>query len=239
MRPGTTMTELVGTGPESHGRFVILDWLCTVFEGMMVPTPDSAHIAGMPGYGSFLLLNTHKERQVVFQNALQANGYPNGGTAAFHGAPPHFLFSILCDGLKTRSRDVWYSRQPAHSTWYIHWRCQYPVDPVRGGTKVLNPEVLRGWENSLYQNMVLLFGVEVAGKRPNQVDVEAKMDQDGVMVRYLFLLPPDKLDGLGDNEFYWEDSSNNWLDGDTVVDQMECAYRNIHDGNLAKEAVKK
>lgn len=238
MRLGITMTELVGTDPASHGRFAILDWLCTTFEGMLIPTPGSARIAGMPGYGSFIFLNTHKDRQVAFQTALRRNGYPSGGTAAFHGTPPHCLFSILSDGLKTARGVVWYSRQPAHSTWYIHWRCQYPIDPAEGGDEVINPNVLRGWKNSRYKNMVPLFGVEVAGERPE--GDQAKIDQDGAMVRYLFLLPADKLHGLDDDEFYWRwnDGENNWLDGDTVVDQMELAYRNVHNGNLAEEAVK-
>ncbi|KAK7993221.1 hypothetical protein PG989_006602 [Apiospora arundinis] len=218
--PGIPWLHLIGPDPAGGNRRTILHWLCDKFEGMLVPTPPSAKAHGMPGSGeSFLLLISRKREK--------------GGTAAFHGAPPHALFSIMCDGLKVGpSRHIYYTRQPAHAIWYIAWRSQFRLDTDQGSRKLNYPNVLRGWKNSKFKNMVLLFGVEIAGPRPE--NHEASSLQKEVMVRYLFLLPADKVQGLEHvGEWYWENEpAKNWLDGNLVLDEMEAAYQDFHHGSL-------
>ncbi|KAK7934614.1 hypothetical protein PG985_000109 [Apiospora marii] len=227
------MSDLIGSDAGISGRLNFLEWLCGTFEGMLVPTPRSARIADMPGYGSFLLMNNRADWYAKFDGKLREKGFHQGGTAAFHGAPPHALFSILCDGLRARN-GVYYSNEPAHAAWYITWRSFHPTDSTNSN----HPRVLQGWKNSGYKNVAILFGVEVAGPRPKVEKVEDCSLPGEVMVRYLFLIPAEKVEPLrGVDEWYWQEAPyKDWLvKGSSIAPQMEAVYQKIHNGRLMQE----
>ncbi|KAK7995765.1 hypothetical protein PG991_015232 [Apiospora marii] len=235
MEPGVTVSQLLGSGAGRAERELVLTWISVVFEGMLVPTPASAAVPNMPGPGSFLLLNTHEPRQARFQARLRGTRYEGGGgIAAFHGTPPHNLLRILCDGL--RGDAVYYSSEPAYSAWFISYRAQ--VAP--GSPEVLtnNPQTCRGWRNSRYRDVAVLFGVEVAGPPPNRRMEEGNAPADAVMVRYLFVLPKDRVDGLASRRLWnpvgvW--MFTRWVRGGQIAEQMRRSYRRIHDGTLVSE----
>ncbi|KAK8112499.1 hypothetical protein PG984_013025 [Apiospora sp. TS-2023a] len=227
------MSDLIGSDAGSLGRLGFLDWLCRTFEGMLVPTPRPARIAEMPGYGSFLLLNNRTDWYARFKGKLRDKGFPEGGMAAFHGAPPHALFSILCDGL-TAQNGVYYSNEPAHAAWYIAWRSLHPTDSTNSNY----PMVLQGWKNGRYKDVALLFGVEVAGPQPKIEEVEDQSPPGEVMVRYLFLIPGEKVEPLRNvGERYWERYPyKDWLvEGALIEAHMGAIYDKIHNGSLMVE----
>ncbi|KAK8030181.1 hypothetical protein PG993_011472 [Apiospora rasikravindrae] len=235
MEPGVSMSQLIGSGAGSEERRAVLDWLCYTFEGMLVPTPPSAAISQLPGYGSFLLLNTHAKRQAAFQTALHDKGLSKGGIAAFHGTPPHNIFNILCDGLNGNPV-VYYSSEPAYSAWFISFRSQ--IAPGNPRVWVNNPQVCRGWSNSKFKDVAVMFGVEVAGSPPNPQNEEGTVNQHAAMVRYLFILPADKVQGVASLRYpvavrFWR--YGGWVRGELITNQMREAYWKIHDGSLISE----
>ncbi|KAK6858890.1 hypothetical protein PG995_004743 [Apiospora arundinis] len=235
MDPGIEFKDLVGTGPERQGRLMILDWLCSTFDGMLVPTPKSAEPAGMSVHRSFILLNTCQARQAAFEKAQREGGSFNLGSAAFHGAAPHRLFSILRDGLKPGRNVVWYSNEPALAAWYIPYRSNYPFD---NGKRVGNPDVLRGWSKSKYKDISILFGVQVVQQEKPvfKETLEAKSHPDQVMVRYLFILPAGRLNALRRiPERYAK--RHIWVERSSVASKMEETYQKIHDGGLVREVL--
>ncbi|KAK8062149.1 hypothetical protein PG997_014246 [Apiospora hydei] len=227
MEAGVTISQLIGSGAGSEERRSVLDWLCYTFEGMLVPTPSSAAIPQLSGKGSFLLLNTHARIHAAFQTALQDTGLNTGGIVAFHGTPPHNLFNIVCDGLNGNPA-VFYSKEPEHSTWLISYR-----------VKIDNPRICRGWSNSKFKNVTIMFGVEVAGSLPpDPPNEEDTIYQHALMVRYLFILPGEKFQGVASTrhsvpiEFQ---SYGGWVQGELITDRMREVYRKIHDGSLISE----
>ncbi|KAK7959892.1 uncharacterized protein PG986_004746 [Apiospora aurea] len=235
MEPGVTMSQLIGIGAGSEERRAVLDWLCYTFEGTLVPTPQSAAVPQLPGYGSFLLMNTHAKRHAAFRTALQDTGLSNGGIAAFHGTSPHNLFNIVCDGLNG-SPVVFHSNEPSYSAWFTSFRSQ--VAP--GNTKVMvnNPQICRGWSNSKFKNVAIMFGVEVAGSPPEPRREEGTVQQHALTVRYLFILPGEKVQAVASVRNpspieFWRNGG--WVRGEMITDRMREVYRKIHDGSLVSE----
>ncbi|KAK8078779.1 hypothetical protein PG994_002586 [Apiospora phragmitis] len=177
MRPGITYEHLINNGDGASERCQVLKGLCHTFQGMIVPTPPQDNVTisiPLKGYGnitprSLLLLNTHIERQTQFESQLhqKCSRLGVGGTAAFHGTPPHNIFNILCDGLKQNAVTKRSLSLP---------ECEF---------------LSHGWANSMFQHQDMLFGVEAAKPRVFYgPEVESASYEDTVMVRHIFLLPP-------------------------------------------------
>ncbi|OTA65824.1 hypothetical protein K449DRAFT_403303 [Hypoxylon sp. EC38] len=227
----TTPEELIGIGTYQRKREILLSWLCTSFEGTLVPTSESTQIKKMPGETQFMLVNTNLDRQRIFERNIKKN-CPSGGSAAFHGTPTVHLLSILHSGLK-ESMDmdgsVWVAANPAKSLNYV--------------TKFGEPwNTFKGWKNSAFRSHTVLFGVEVAAKaalfqKPRIFGYSSNCPttickQDLLMVRYIFLLPPQN---LGRQRHYDPIINSMTLmpeepvpNGDTVRPVMEEAFKRIH-----------
>lgn len=52
MHAGITTSELIGRGRLRNNRRLILVWLCILFEGMLVPTPQDSEVAAMSAHQS-------------------------------------------------------------------------------------------------------------------------------------------------------------------------------------------
>ncbi|KAK7934616.1 hypothetical protein PG985_000111 [Apiospora marii] len=67
MHAGITTAELIGSDPLWDNRRMVLEYMCYLFEGMLVPTPTDSEVTGMSVHQSFLLLNTNLDRQVEYE----------------------------------------------------------------------------------------------------------------------------------------------------------------------------
>ncbi|KAK7959891.1 uncharacterized protein PG986_004745 [Apiospora aurea] len=220
MNPGITYERLVenGIGSSSYKRREVLKWLCSTFRGMIVPTPASDKVTinmPLPGHAeaaatSFLVLNTHQERQSIFEQQLRDHHTSKGGIAAFHGSPLHCVFNILCDGPnqnKISGGNVCYSKEPTVSIFYT-WRSLSPEQSHIIG---------QGWSNSRFKGHDVLLGLEVAKPATFYgADHETNSHQDTVMVLHLFLLPP------AVEETYRDVYGHSyWIQDESVRTQME------------------
>ncbi|KAI0118070.1 hypothetical protein F4776DRAFT_672956 [Hypoxylon sp. NC0597] len=232
----TTAEDLIGTGTYQEERKILLSWLCTNFEGTLVPTSESEHIKEMPGEAQFVLANTNMDRQRVFEGNIKDN-CPPGGWAAFHGTPTVHLLSILHSGLKQSKitdGSVWIAAHPTISLGYI--------------MKYGQPwTVFKGWKNSAFQNHIVLFGVEVATRRTpfqraqmqDRANQTAKCKQGLVMVKYVFLLPPQSILQstrlLQPNDFSSITPAKNLVPpGDKVWPAMEKVFNQIHTQGMTR-----
>lgn len=229
--PGVTFDQLLhyGDGPGSYRRCEVLNWLCSRFQGMIVPaTPIDALKFNTPLRNpgdatptGFLLLNTHPETQSKFEQQLKENRKPHGGIASFHGSPPQNIFNIICDGLKSASGTVYYSREPTISIFYT-WRSLSPEQ-----SRIIG----QGWSNSRFKGHGVLMGVEVT--KPGIFygpDHETNSPQDTVMIRHLFVLPP------GVEKTYRDLYGHEyWIQNESIRCRMENTYSRIHDGRLGRE----
>ncbi|KAK7934613.1 hypothetical protein PG985_000108 [Apiospora marii] len=231
MVPGVTLDQLLHYGNDSLSckRREVLEWLCSRFQGMVVPATPRDQLKfntplrnpGDPTPTSFLLLNTDPETQSKFEQQLKENHKPQGGVAAFHGSPPQNIFNILCDGLKSSAGNVYYSREPTVSIFYT-WRSLSPEQSHIIG---------QGWRNSRFRGHGVLLGVEVT--KPGIFygpDHETNSHQDTVMIRHLFVLPP------GVEETYRDLYGHEyWTQNGSIRSRMETTYSRIHDGRLVRE----
>lgn len=234
MDPNATLDDIAGRGwsGPSEARRTVLSWLCSRFEGMVIPTPpqDDAvfHMPLPDGMRifprTFLLLNTHAARQVAFEKQLAKYGQDGGG-AAFHGTPPQIAFTILCDGLKKNARqrgNVYYSQDPLFSTRYM-W--------VRSDPAYLEA-ISQGWQNSRFRGHQVLFGVEFAEPGKRFSENEEISHQDTLMVRQLFLLP-----AAADKEYRSTRGRADWARMYPVRPTMERTFRRIHNGELIRDVL--
>lgn len=226
---GTTVSQLLEPREFRNAREALLNWLCFEFDGTLVTVTalETAHISELPGAGQFLLLNGNIEQQTAFEKEL-ASSHIGSGFAGFHGTSPDNLFNILQEGLKASEHfdTVFGSEEPADSI-------------THGLINSIAPRFsLRGWKNSAFNDAVVLFGVEVVSNDSYIFESEVDSQQDTVMVRYVFLLPPSLY------EFSERTSTLNIANmddilptsSDTII-SMEETYRRIKSGRLleAKE----
>ncbi|KAK8112501.1 hypothetical protein PG984_013027 [Apiospora sp. TS-2023a] len=231
MHAGVTTTKLIGRGRLRNNRRIVLEWICYLFEGMLVPTPRCSEVTGMSDHRSFLLLNTNQERQAEFEELQEKKG--GFSIAAFKGVPPHQLFECLWDGINFKP-ECYYSNEPAKATWYIPYRSRRPVDEEPDAN---NLSVLRGWRNSRYKNIAILLGLQVLGwARWDFAQQEAKSPQEEVMVRYLFFLPAEKVHEMGavPEQFLM---AYNWVYGGCIMPKMVETFQKIEDGRLIQEVL--
>ncbi|KAI0016185.1 hypothetical protein F4780DRAFT_783471 [Xylariomycetidae sp. FL0641] len=111
-------------------------------------------------------------------------------SAGFHGTAPGNILKILHEGLKEQysGAGVYVADEPALSIYFIMNRGGQGSGPL-----------LRGWRNSAFKDVMVLFGVEVA---MDQIPFrgsgcrEFKGNESNVAVRYLFVLPKSVMDNV-------------------------------------------
>ncbi|KAK7995770.1 hypothetical protein PG991_015237 [Apiospora marii] len=207
---GITFDQLLHYGNDSlsYKRREVLEWLCSRFQGMVVPATPRDQLKfntplrnpGDPTPTSFILLNTDPETQSKFEQQLKENHKPQGGSSA---------------------GNVYYSREPTVSIFYT-WRSLSPEQSHIIG---------QGWRNSRFRGHGVLLGVEVT--KPGIFygpDHETNSHQDTVMIRHLFVLPP------GVEETYRDLYGHEyWTQNGSIRSRMETTYSRIHDGRLVRE----
>ncbi|KAK7934611.1 hypothetical protein PG985_000106 [Apiospora marii] len=231
MDPSASLDGIARRGwSGSESRRTVLSWLCSRFEGMMIPTPpkdEAVFHMPLPNKmrivpSTFLLLNTNVDRQVAFKNQLAKHRQDAGG-AAFHGTPPQTAFTILCEGLKQNAftgDNVYYSDDPLVSTYYM-WARGHP-DYLRA--------ISAGWKNSRFRGHQVLFGVEYAGLNKRFPGNEENSHQDTLMVRQLFLFP-----AAAEGAYRGTYGRADWAQRYSVRPTMEKAFRRVHNGDLIRD----
>ncbi|KAK6836971.1 hypothetical protein PG987_007466 [Apiospora arundinis] len=229
MVSGITLHDIVVSSPKKgKERRDVLDLLCSKFQGMIIRESSSEDVAfRLPIHGAefkpetFLLLNTHAQRQTKFEEQLYGFGQVCG-SPAFHGTPAQNVFSILCDGLKQNAQSdgyVWFAGTPFYSTYYM-WR------GLPHGDQLL----YRSWHNSRFIDRQLLFGVEVAGATKLDSQPTDLSAQDRLMVRHLFFIPAEFQELY---KVFWA-GGEEWA-RHSIWPKMKETFLWIHYGSLIRE----
>ena len=181
----------------------------------------------MPGEPKqFLLLNINLKRQAAFEKEL-AKADTATGSSAFHGTANENVFRILREGLVVSPElgEVFYSDLSYVSAKYAM---------ARSDTR---RQTLRVWKNSAWKNFSVLFGVEVASKNIRFMYNEHSSRQEGVMVRYIFLLPFDQVLKCPTGDAFWSVNMRPELrrQGRRVLPDIRQTYSQIESGDLVDE----
>ncbi|KAI1156386.1 hypothetical protein F4825DRAFT_475521 [Nemania diffusa] len=182
----TTISDLIGTENLRAERCILLMWLATTFQCQIFAAQGDLYVPGIPSLMQFIQLSSETWRHHDFENLVAAK-CGKGGRAAFHGTAAINLLNILCRGLKARNKLVYYAADPELSLNYIYFRSQLYNKKSMG--------IMKGWENSAFQNVAVLLGVEVATTKVDWSLLNGycmgKCSTDEVAVRHLFLIPED------------------------------------------------
>lgn len=205
----TSISTLLSSGGDKAARERLLSWLCTDFEGTLVPAPPSTQVSFQESE-QFLILNGPTEREGEFREELKKKR-KNAvrGKGAFHGTPQPNLFSILHLGLKNVEGLVWYSSEASYSLGY--------------NTKHGGPGVLDGPENSRFKNKTVLFGVEAVHPGGTPAVLNAA-DEATVALRYAYVLSPGIFRDL-----------DHVPDGAKLRSVMEKTFATIRSGGIIQE----
>jgi hypothetical protein len=180
-----TATDLQAAtrGNDGYGkdREDLLSWLCLMFRGFMMTAPDGFRVPSMPNTIQFLVLNSDHEREQLF-NAQP--GSPGGSGVVFHGTQISRLFLILTEGLKLMSHTAFMVNGSAMGAGIYCGDDQGTSFPYSGNTG-------QSWKNSALSNMRIMLGCELATyAAPNPGSTHVVTDENRLLVRYVFLLPP-------------------------------------------------
>lgn len=244
LTPGITFHDILNCGDKKNERGKILDWLCSRFQGMIIPAPESDQATFLiPKRArppqpklkleTYILMNTNAQRQRQFDGQLARCNQGGIGSAAFHGSPAQNVLSILCEGLrKSSSQDglVWYSGDPFISTYYMS----------RGVPRDRGRRLYRSWQNSMFKDQQILFGCEIAGPVDLESERGEECRQEMAMIRHLFLIPtstlvPIRKSDSGGNDGTLRGGDKVWA-RDEIRPQMMATFARIHDGSLIREA---
>jgi hypothetical protein len=158
----------------------LLSWLCLKFRGFLLTAPDGFRVPSMPNTQQFLMLNSHHEREQLFNAQLGPRG---GSGPVFHGTQVSRLFLILSEGLKSLSNTAFMSHGTALGAGIYCGDEQRTSLSFAGSTG-------QSWRNSALSNMRVMLGCELAAyAAPIPGSVHVVADQNRLLVRYVFLLP--------------------------------------------------
>ncbi|KAF1808251.1 hypothetical protein P152DRAFT_228311 [Eremomyces bilateralis CBS 781.70] len=158
----------------------LLLWMCLKFRGFMLSVPDGFRVPSMGHSKQFILLNSHYEREVQYQAQTGASLNSN---IAFHGTTASRLFSILANGLR-----IMHGRAILHGSTYGSGI--YLGDDQRTSIH-FSGSTGQSWRHSALNNLNVMLGCELAAYAPSpHGKVHLVTDEKRVLVRYVFLLPP-------------------------------------------------
>lgn len=180
----TTLSDLMLAGGQRVAKEKLLSWLCTEFEGTIVPAPPSSQV-GFSESEQFLVLNGPVKRELEVErtfgkiNPNSREKHSTGGQAAFHGTPHANLFSILHSGLLNMDPtwQVWYAAEPSYSLGFN----------LKNASGV-EEGILTGPKQSAYMGMTLLFGVEAVTTSILQSGQIYNSNETTVAIRNIFVL---------------------------------------------------
>jgi hypothetical protein len=175
-----------GADSLGHDRELLLSWLYLTFRGFILNAQSIQHgvIPSMPNTHQFLLLNSHHEREQLFNAKLALQG---NSRTVFHGTRPSRLFRILTEGLKVMSGTPGMQLNGASYGAGIYCgEDQATSNPYAGTTG-------KSWKHSKLGNMKVMLGCELVHTVPQPItrgSIHVIADEHSLLVRYVFLLPP-------------------------------------------------
>ncbi|KAI1122177.1 hypothetical protein F5Y10DRAFT_287492 [Nemania abortiva] len=226
----STIKDLIGTGDLRRERRILLMWLATNFGDQILTAQGDLHVPEVPSLAQFIQISSEPVHQDEFMAYLKTRGL-EGGRAAFHGTPAINLLSILHCGLKAKGDGVYIASDPEISLQFIFYRGSYYNEKLLGKMK--------GWKNSAFKNVVVLFGVEVAQEQvdwnPFDRYYKGKCLTGEVSVRHMFLMPGDTL-AFNTRRMVKANDGVSIYGGWPARATMEDVYRRIHAGDFNKMA---
>jgi hypothetical protein len=169
-----------GSGAYGKEREDLLSWLCTRFRGLMLNAQNSFRVPSMPGTQQFLLLNSSQERERLFEAQM---GPPGSSGVVFHSTQVSRLFRIFTEGLKVMSNTPFMVNGASHGAG-IYCADEQSVSLSYAGA------IGQSWKNSALGSMRIMMGCELAMYAPSPMGYHVVADENRLLVRYIFLLPP-------------------------------------------------
>jgi hypothetical protein len=146
----------------------------------MLAAPEGYKIPSMPSTKQFLMLNSHHERERLFNTQLGLGG---GSGVVFHGTRVARLFLILTEGLRNMTNTQFMMNGGAHGAGIYCADEQATSLPFAGNTG-------KSWKNSSLSSMRVILGCELASyTAAASYGVHVVSNEDRLLVRYVFLLP--------------------------------------------------
>jgi hypothetical protein len=163
-----------------------LIWACTSYRGFLTTAVDNLRIPSF-GQHQFFLANAAPELEIAFAAHIKAS--QSVSRILFHGTSFDRLHAIVCQGLRVcsgtglqshgaaRGKGVYLADEPKTAWSY--------TKPAPGAAKS------SGWKHSAYVNHKVLLGCELAGEKPSKDGIHVITDPTKIMLRYIFLMPPE------------------------------------------------
>ena len=181
-------TGLRGCGQRAE---LLMSWLCTNYRGFIVPATGAYKLPNMAKIHQFVVINNPPEIEAAF--ALHNHHQPRH--VLFHGTSFDRLHAILVQGLIVCSHipslrahgaasgsGIYTAREPSTSLGY---------SKVTQATSVV-PSISNNFFASRgdFRDSRIILGLEHAGNHGTTGGVHVIRDPTRLMLRYIFLLPP-------------------------------------------------
>jgi hypothetical protein len=173
-------TAIAGNDGYGRDRERLLSWLCITFRGFLITAPQSFQIPMMPNSRQFLMLNSHPEKEVLYH---AQNYLPTSSTPVFHGTKASRLFLILTEGLKSMSNTSFMLHGASGGAGVYCGADQSMSLHYSGSTG-------RSWRNSSLGRMRIMLGCELSNTSQVATGREHVVNENSLLIRYVFLLPP-------------------------------------------------
>jgi hypothetical protein len=134
----------------------------------------------MPGTQQFLLLNSSHERERLFDAQMGPRG---SSGVVFHSTQVSRLFRIFTEGLKVMSNTPFMTNGASHGAG-IYCADEQAMSLNYAGS------IGQSWRNSAISNMRVMMGCELAMYTRSPAGFHVVADENRLLVRYVFLLPP-------------------------------------------------
>jgi len=159
----------------------LLSWLALTFRGFITSAPDSLRIPSMGKTIQLAMLSSPRERESAFRAA--SGGVP--GRPVFHGTTASRLLPILANGLVMMSGTAGQTNGASYGPGVYCGENPQVSLPFSCGIGSL-------WRGSSLQNRRVMLGCELTGQyRLFKDNIVLVSPAERLLVRYIFLLPPD------------------------------------------------
>ncbi|KAI9778080.1 MAG: hypothetical protein M1839_008384 [Geoglossum umbratile] len=159
-----------------------LSWVCTSYRGFLASATGVLEVPSMPGVHQFVLANANPELESGFATQM---GSQQPIRAVFHGTSLDRLYLILRQGLLVCSGG------PLQRNGAALGPAIYTTEEPMAAWSFAAPS--SGWPSSAFRNIRVLLGCELIGDGDGPsaaTGTHLISDNSRLMVRYVFLCPP-------------------------------------------------